>query len=909
MNTMTRRTAQPFAPIRLIEPNFRGVRHLGIRIAVLTFALGTGLSPTWAQGLGVSLPATVASTTTQGGSPNFADTYVTPFVASQPGLVTTWKAQFTAGTIPPNSTAGGCAIPVGMQLKVMRKTSSTIVTVMAAGSVHNPLADLQARFMTSGCPSFMDASSASVIQYTDPGLLLLPGDIVGVTVMSNPSVGAYSLPLASGGNTRTRLQNVTVGGTIDLSDSFTGTLAGLVPDLQVTTETPVYVSTFGGRQILAVGSMTGTTKVIYTDTVSSPAFMPEGIVVGPDARIYICDSTSNRIWRIKQDGTQAEKIFDASTTTGCTNATGGAASCPTGSEGPSVGSDGALYFNTRDATHTGVWKIAGGIFGIGFGGSFPAPVQVLTAMQTGSTFGEGTAFDGSDNLLVVDRSLNRLEESSPPFTSVNPTFITGFNQPIGVTVNLAGDIFVANAGANNIIRSSGGVQNTYFSFGMSDHPFYLRAVPAGAIFVVTNDLTTGGSAKVWRTDPSSTMPGTGNATLLVNLATATVPGLASSQGVGLAVPATSSNSISMPLNPAGGVNVYNFGPYNYKPNYPANPNFAGVNLVVKATEITQADLDARTAGTGSAGVKIVPYGGAGGDGVLFTASCADTNNNPIPCPTGTYTYGVRTSYNSQVTTLNNPGFLKARPAGAIPWTTVDNIFTAFSATRLDPTVDGTTDDGFSDFVVVQGVTGTPPTITITTPPQDNSGTYLLNQSVLASYSCSGAVGVTVKCLGTVPLGSPIDTSSVGTKSFRVSTAVSSGPTAVKSDTYNVAFNTSGSCLLYDPTKAVKGGSVIPIKLQVCDANGIDLSNSSIGLHAVNVVKTSGTITTTGVVDAGSANPDSDFRFDSTLGPTGGYIFNLKTVDPSGAALTTGTYQLQFMIPGDPTTHVAPFQVL
>jgi hypothetical protein len=50
-------------------------------------------------------------------------------------------------------------------------------------------------------------------------------------------------------------------------------------------------------------------------------------------------------------------------------------------------------------------------------------------------------------------------------------------------------------------------------------------------------------------------------------------------------------------------------------------------------------------------------------------------------------------------------------------------------------------------------------------------------------------------------------------------------------------------------------------------------------------------------DAGNANPDSDFRFDSTLGPSGGYIFNLKTT-----GLIGGTYGFTFTASNDPTTH-------
>jgi hypothetical protein len=56
-------------------------------------------------------------------------------------------------------------------------------------------------------------------------------------------------------------------------------------------------------------------------------------------------------------------------------------------------------------------------------------------------------------------------------------------------------------------------------------------------------------------------------------------------------------------------------------------------------------------------------------------------------------------------------------------------------------------------------------------------------------------------------------------------------------------------------------------------------------------------------DAGNANPDNDFRFDPTLGGTGGYIFNLKTT-----GLSTGTYNVSFTVSGDPVAHAVQFQV-
>lgn len=110
------------------------------------------------------------------------------------------------------------------------------------------------------------------------------------------------------------------------------------------------------------------------------------------------------------------------------------------------------------------------------------------------------------------------------------------------------------------------------------------------------------------------------------------------------------------------------------------------------------------------------------------------------------------------------------------------------------------------------------------------------------------------------------------------------------------------CLLYDPTKAVKSGATIPIKLQLCDGTGNNVSSSVVTVHATSFTQVS-TLMSGPVQVAGNANPNNDFRFDSTLGNTGGYILNFKTT-----GLATGTYSLKFTAGADPTTHSAPFQV-
>ncbi len=114
-------------------------------------------------------------------------------------------------------------------------------------------------------------------------------------------------------------------------------------------------------------------------------------------------------------------------------------------------------------------------------------------------------------------------------------------------------------------------------------------------------------------------------------------------------------------------------------------------------------------------------------------------------------------------------------------------------------------------------------------------------------------------------------------------------------TYNV-------CLPYDPATAHKSGSTVPIKLQLCDAAGCNLSSAGIVVAAQSIVRASDS-GPGALEDSGSANPDDNFRFDPTLGCTGGYIFNLST-----KGLATGTYTLTFIAMGDPVPHTVQFQV-
>ncbi len=110
------------------------------------------------------------------------------------------------------------------------------------------------------------------------------------------------------------------------------------------------------------------------------------------------------------------------------------------------------------------------------------------------------------------------------------------------------------------------------------------------------------------------------------------------------------------------------------------------------------------------------------------------------------------------------------------------------------------------------------------------------------------------------------------------------------------------CSLYDQTKAVKSGSTLPIKIQLCDTNSSNLSSPGIIVHATSLTKISTSVSTE-IQDSGNANPDSDFRYDAILGGTGGYIFNLKTTGLSG-----GTYRLSFSVGASTASYGVQFQV-
>jgi hypothetical protein len=77
----------------------------------------------------------------------------------------------------------------------------------------------------------------------------------------------------------------------------------------------------------------------------------------------------------------------------------------------------------------------------------------------------------------------------------------------------------------------------------------------------------------------------------------------------------------------------------------------------------------------------------------------------------------------------------------------------------------------------------PPTVDVAGP--GNGATYFQGQQVSNSYTCADPDGSVASCVGTSPNGSPVDTSTPGAASLKVTATDNDGATAVKTVSYRI----------------------------------------------------------------------------------------------------------------------------
>jgi hypothetical protein len=134
----------------------------------------------------------------------------------------------------------------------------------------------------------------------------------------------------------------------------------------------------------------------------------------------------------------------------------------------------------------------------------------------------------------------------------------------------------------------------------------------------------------------------------------------------------------------------------------------------------------------------------------------------------------------------------------------------------------------SDWDFAPGAASSPPTITLTTPPE--GAVYLLNQAVAADYACQDESGAGLaSCVGDVADGAPVDTSTVGANTFTVTAADTAGNVSSVTHSYGVVYDFSG---FLEPVKnpntvnTGKAGRTYPVKWQLRDASGAFVTDLS-----------------------------------------------------------------------------------
>jgi hypothetical protein len=217
------------------------------------------------------------------------------------------------------------------------------------------------------------------------------------------------------------------------------------------------------------------------------------------------------------------------------------------------------------------------------------------------------------------------------------------------------------------------------------------------------------------------------------------------------------------------------------------------------------------------------------------------------------------------------------PAGAFsvvelnPYTTVES---GYSTSEGVQTYTVTATDGAGNVgsdSVTYTVDNTLPVVTITVPAQGAG--YALGETVLANWTATDALSGIASAVGTVPSGSPIETGTLGTKTFTVTATDKAGNERTVTVTYSVWYGFRGLLPPYQPApRSFKVGSSIPLKWQYTDVNGTVLDSSAANPRVrIVAVGTTPPVTDDPILVEDPGN--SGLRYDSTDGM---WIFNWQT---------------------------------
>lgn len=311
----------------------------------------------------------------------------------------------------------------------------------------------------------------------------------------------------------------------------------------------------------------------------------------------------------------------------------------------------------------------------------------------------------------------------------------------------------------------------------------------------------------------------------------------------------------------------------------------GSDLCASSSTLTGCAVDA------GAGTQTTAGDSAGDAQVVIGYSVAQSPTVSITTPSAGATYAVGQTVTSDFTCTEGqggPGLnscldQNGNPSGTALDTSTPGVF-VFTAKAISS-------DGFSGYETLTYTIAAPPMPSIATPSQ--GATYTLNEVVDASYSCSeGAFGpgllLTGGCVGTVPDGSALDTSTAGLHTFTVTAASQDGQTGTASAQYDVGYAFGGFLPPVNNPPAVntgRSGRTYPVKFQLTDANGQYISTlAAVQAIGYTTIDCSALTDTSSVLET-TATGSTTLRYDSTDNQ---YVYNWATPTSAGCYKLTVT---------------------
>jgi hypothetical protein len=175
-----------------------------------------------------------------------------------------------------------------------------------------------------------------------------------------------------------------------------------------------------------------------------------------------------------------------------------------------------------------------------------------------------------------------------------------------------------------------------------------------------------------------------------------------------------------------------------------------------------------------------------------------------------------------------------------------------------------------------------PAIAIATPA--NATGYVLNSSVIASYTCTDGGSGVAACSGTVASGAVLPTLTVGAQNFSVAAGDAAGNSSNAVAAYKVSYASTGMCFgeaghqILQPVNAdgssvFRQKSTVPAKFRVCDAAGVSIGTPGLVTAFRLVQVTTGTVAVVANEAVSSTTPDSQFRWDPAAQQ---WVFNIDS---------------------------------